>query len=130
MSEPIKILVVEDEEMFRHIYASHITRLGFEPILCAHGADALRSLDEINGIRLIITDVNMPIMDGLEFLETLQNSAYAGIPIVVVSAHCAPRELDERNISVSKIIDKIAAVRDMESVLEPVQREMQEVFSY
>src|SRR5688572_20654271 len=80
-----KILVIDDEAMFREATACALKRKGFEILEAAdglEGADAARRLLP----DLIICDVNMDRMDGYGLLETLrQEPATAAIPFILMT---------------------------------------------
>ena len=90
------ILVVEDEKLSRRLIAGTLINHGFECLTAENGRYALEILEN-NHCDLILTDLRMPIMDGVEFIGTFreretQDSQKANIdndkkiPIVVLSA--------------------------------------------
>jgi two-component system, response regulator YesN len=83
------ILVVDDEKLTREGIAATLRDRGLGTVLLASNArDALFALKERRGagIDLLITDVRMPMMDGLELLAELERSQII-LPTIVVSAH-------------------------------------------
>jgi YesN/AraC family two-component response regulator len=83
------ILVVDDEKLTREGIATTLASWGCERVLQAsNGRDALFVLKDKGpgAIDLLITDVRMPMMDGLELLAELHKNNIA-IPTIVVSAH-------------------------------------------
>jgi chemotaxis family two-component system sensor histidine kinase/response regulator PixL len=81
------ILVVEDDPDVREITADVLREAGGTVIEAADGADALTKLDELQGRCLILLDLVMPRMDGLEFLERLQAHPRApDFSVVVMTA--------------------------------------------
>eukprot|EP01125_Pyxidicula_operculata_P013234 TRINITY_DN4375_c0_g1_i1.p1 TRINITY_DN4375_c0_g1~~TRINITY_DN4375_c0_g1_i1.p1 ORF type:complete len:542 (-),score=97.05 TRINITY_DN4375_c0_g1_i1:227-1852(-) len=99
----IKILVVDDEKVSRLVLKRLLQKSGYEDITeVESAADALKLLKEDTPVTnpnasdeehfqskqysLIITDVKMPGMNGIEFLEELQkDEKYRGIPVIMVS---------------------------------------------
>ncbi|MFK7948861.1 MAG: ATP-binding protein [Saprospiraceae bacterium] len=81
------ILLVEDN-MDLQQYIQLILRPSFNVIIANHGQEALNILKtESQNIRLIISDIMMPIMDGYEFLEQLkQLPDYVEIPVIMLTA--------------------------------------------
>lgn len=63
MNEPI--LVVDDDNTQRNVTALQVKRLGFATIMASNGEEALLLLSKTN-VRLILMDVQMPFLDGLE----------------------------------------------------------------
>ena len=63
------VLVVDDEPLVREVTASMLEDLGCEVITAASGNDALEKLSGDHRIEVLITDINMPGMDGYELAE-------------------------------------------------------------
>ena len=83
-----KILVVEDSPTMRQFIGFSLKRLkGVTVEMAGDGVEALKKLTEANaGFDLILSDVNMPIMDGFTLLvEVKKNSAIKGIPVVMLT---------------------------------------------
>ncbi len=79
------VLVVDDEVKMQRILEIVLQDLGHEVLRADNGRAALAVLDsEI--VDLVITDLNMPVMDGLSLLKTLQAQG-RGIPTIVITAH-------------------------------------------
>lgn len=86
-NEP-KILVVEDDPQIRRLLIRRIERAGFNSVEEAiDGEDAFRQLDII-APDLVLSDFQMPAMDGMELLKAIKASpAYAGIPFILMSGN-------------------------------------------
>jgi two-component system chemotaxis response regulator CheY len=67
-----KILVVDDSLMVRQQVGRALTGAGFSIVEAADGLDALQTLANNPETKLIVCDVNMPRMNGIEFLERLR----------------------------------------------------------
>ena len=72
MSKP-KILVIDDEEIVRISCKKCLTPEGYDVTVAGTGLEGLR-LTEANHYDLILTDLKMPDMDGMEFLMTMKES--------------------------------------------------------
>lgn len=59
---------------------------GTEIVHAYDGLDALRRLVEHPDVDLVLLDINMPVLNGLAFLEQKQRTPYAPIPVIVLSA--------------------------------------------
>jgi len=80
------ILIVDDDDMIRELVAYILQMSQYAVVEATDGQDALHKLNYSN-IDLIITDLRMPIMDGLELIQSLRNNRnYKGIPIILYSA--------------------------------------------
>ena len=81
---PVSILVVDDNEDCRMILRMALERDGYRCIEAADGIAALKLFQE-NPIDFIITDFQMPHMDGCEFLEVISSAAVSCPPAVMVT---------------------------------------------
>ncbi|MFU8789163.1 MAG: response regulator [Methylobacter sp.] len=89
------ILFVEDSASVRQVMNSTLTREGYDVILASDGQDALGKLDGIK-IHLIISDVNMPNMDGLTFVKAAkQLPAYKFTPIIMLTTETQEDKMNE-----------------------------------
>lgn len=80
-----KILIVDDEEQLRNLCKRIVTALGYEARTAKNGRDALEKLAGYNP-DLIITDTNMPEMDGISLCQKVRESQeYRNTPIIAVS---------------------------------------------
>jgi CheY-like chemotaxis protein len=80
------ILVVDDEPSYRLLLRSVLKELGYEVVQAENGEDGLKKLQE-NKIDLVISDIYMPLMDGIRFnrsVRALPN--YATVPFLFMSA--------------------------------------------
>jgi two-component system chemotaxis response regulator CheY len=89
------ILFVEDSASVRQVMKSTLTREGYDVILACDGKDALTKLDG-SKIHLIISDVNMPNMDGLTFVKAAkQLPAYKFTPIIMLTTESQKEKVQE-----------------------------------
>ena len=81
-----RCLVVEDSQVMRQLLVFALQRVReLEVTEADDGVDALRKLTG-NHFDIIITDINMPIMDGLKLIKRIRSDeAYNNVPIVVVT---------------------------------------------
>ena len=81
-----RCLVVEDSQVMRQLLVFALQRVReLEVTEADDGVDALRKLSG-NHFDIIITDINMPIMDGLKLIKRIRSDeTYASVPIVVVT---------------------------------------------
>jgi two-component system chemotaxis response regulator CheY len=88
VNRTMRILFVDDSQTVRDMMESHLLELGYLNIQSAvDGVDALEVIEESEDeFDFIITDINMPNMDGIELIRRLrQKLDYASTPIMVVS---------------------------------------------
>jgi len=80
-----KVLIVDDSKMVRNLHGFMLQSAGYKIHEAENGSDALEQL-MCNKFDLIVTDVNMPQMDGYEFTRKAREvEGYEEIPIVIVS---------------------------------------------
>ncbi len=84
MSGPDTVLIVEDEENMRRVLRALLQRDGYEVLEAGDGTEALRILEE-SRVSAVLTDLKMPRMNGLEFLEQAQRR-YRSLPVVLLTA--------------------------------------------
>ena len=89
MPTPAPVLVVDDSSLVRRRVSAALTRQGYCVIEAVDGVDALGKLGEHTDTRLIICDVNMPNMNGLELLEQLQERG-SQVPVVMLTTEGEP----------------------------------------
>lgn len=84
------VLTVDDSKSIRDMVAFTLGQQGFRVIAAVDGADGL-SVFTSQKVDLVITDLNMPNMNGFEFIEKARASAAnAGVPIVMLSTESDP----------------------------------------
>jgi len=80
------ILVVEDDASLLEFISKNLKAENYRSIRAANGVEALRML-EVNSVDLIISDVMMPEMDGIEFCKQVKNNInYSHIPFILLTA--------------------------------------------
>ena len=90
----MRILVVDDAGVARKIVARMVTSLGFEVIMASDGREALDAIDRTDPPVAVITDWNMPVMDGRELAKAIRGEAeIAHLPILMVSSEADPRRV-------------------------------------
>ncbi|MCL4554973.1 MAG: response regulator [Actinobacteria bacterium] len=79
------ILIVEDTELIRKIYADKLSQEGYQVLAVGNGLDALNTLKS-NEVHLILLDLIMPTMSGLEVLEAIKaDPRFVAIPVIVLT---------------------------------------------
>lgn len=79
------ILVVDDSSSFRQVVSMALKSAGYDVIEAGDGKDALGKLDG-RKINLIVSDVNMPVMDGISFVTAAkQLAAYKFTPVIMLT---------------------------------------------
>ncbi|MFW5989794.1 MAG: response regulator, partial [Campylobacterales bacterium] len=92
----MKLLVVDDSSTMRRIIKNTLSRLGYTEILEAEdGAKAWEIMsDENSGVGILITDWNMPEMNGLELVKKVRSEQrYKDVPIIMVTTEGGKAEV-------------------------------------
>ncbi len=82
------ILVVDDSASLRRVVNLALTAAGYDVVEAGDGLDGLKKLAELGDrkVHLIISDVNMPRMDGIEFVTQLkQKNAFKFTPVIMLT---------------------------------------------
>lgn len=80
-----KVLIVEDNLTLRNVLQQELLNWKLVPILAESGAQALEILSEKRGIDLVLAEMQMPEMDGMQLSQTIR-MLYPAIPIILISA--------------------------------------------
>lgn len=88
-----RILIIDDVETNRFVLRNIITDMGHQPILAENGVQGLKIMERITP-DIILLDISMPEMDGLEFCTILkQDIKTRNIPIIFISAFDEPQDV-------------------------------------
>ena len=129
----IKILVVDDESdmepMIRQKFRRHIREKAFNFEFAFNGIEALDKITEFPEIGIVLSDINMPGMDGLTLLSKLKELKKPGLKTVIVSAYgdmdnirtamnrgafdfiTKPVNFDDLEITINKTLGEILSIR-------------------
>lgn len=84
----LKVLIVDDSSVMRKIVERALRQAGLElteVVEASNGAEALAEVQK-GGLDMIFSDINMPVMDGLEFLKSLVGvGAAKGVPVIMIT---------------------------------------------
>jgi CheY-like chemotaxis protein len=116
MSELCRLLVIDDDVNIREMLDMVLASEGFEVVAVAHGAAALRMLEQVRP-HVILLDMKMPVMDGWEFLRRYRELPGEKVPVVVLTA----AQDDKRraaDVGADAYIAKPFAIDDLLRVLD------------
>ena len=89
-----RVLIVDDNEDIRNVLSDSLTFWGYHCVEADHGEAALRCLNT-DQFHLVITDYQMPIMDGIQLLEALKKRRTPTPPVILLSGTIS-EELQKR----------------------------------
>jgi DNA-binding NtrC family response regulator len=116
-----RVLLIDDEAPVRSVLRRVPERHGHEVIDAATGRQALRSMPD-DGCDLVITDINMPEMDGIEVIVHLAK-ARPGLPVIAISGGgLLPKELLLANADVPGAVTSLPKPFDMGQLVAAVDR--------
>lgn len=82
--QPRKVLVVDDSKLMHKMYEVMLRQ--YPLVYALDGRQALDRLREHGDVELVLLDINMPNMNGLEFLAQLRaEGAWAELPVIIIS---------------------------------------------
>lgn len=80
------ILVVDDSSSLRALVKMSLSRAGYDVLEAADGRQALAQLDQAAKVHLVVSDVNMPAMDGITFLqEVKKHPRHRFTPVIMLT---------------------------------------------
>jgi two-component system chemotaxis response regulator CheY len=97
MSE-MRVLIVDDSSVMRKIVERSLRQAGLEPMQVFEAGSGIEGLEVLGrqSIDLILSDINMPSMDGLEFLRQLRGQNLAdGIPVVMITTESSEEHVKQ-----------------------------------
>lgn len=80
------ILLVEDDDSVRLINQEVLQELGYQVVVARHAEEALRLLDDMAGLDLLVTDVGLPGMNGRQLAEIVQQ-VHHGLPVLFLTGY-------------------------------------------
>ena len=99
MSQPRRALVVDDSKVMRRIIVKIVKSLGFDAIEAGDGRDAIAVLEDAlydGPIDLVLTDWNMPDVDGLQLIRWLRDDPRLdGLPVVMITSESELGRVEE-----------------------------------
>jgi two-component system chemotaxis response regulator CheY len=81
-----KVMVIDDSNLIHQMYRMVLMRYRCKIIHAQNGQDAMEKLTKDSDVNLVLVDINMPVMNGLDFIRKIKETGkYEHIPIVIVS---------------------------------------------
>src|SRR5215212_869289 len=139
----MRILIVDDEEVLRDVLDAVLRREGFDILMAASGEEALSKLDDDDNIDLVILDIMLPGISGIDTLRAIRISN-PSLPVIVITAfssidgaieamkhgafHYIPKPF--KNEEVVLTVNKALEQRRLSSDNERLKEELAEKYAY
>ena len=94
MSEPMRVLTVDDSRTILAMLHHTLSNAGFEVLQAEDGQQALTLL-ETEKVDVVITDINMPVMDGIQFIRQIRASGKNALPILILTTETSQDKRDQ-----------------------------------
>jgi len=94
----LQILIVDDSSVMRKIVERSLRQAGLEPLSVLEAASGIEGLEVLRNksVHLILSDINMPSMDGLEFLRQIRGQGLApGVPVVMITTESSEEHVKQ-----------------------------------
>ena len=116
------VLVVDDESLIRQIISIILKSAGYKVVEAVSGNDALSKITGRN-FGLVITDLRMPGMDGIEFIRQLRSeSAYKRVPIIMLTSEFS--DFKKKEAEIAGVSDWIVKPFIRQQLLQSVKKFM------
>ena len=122
----MKILLAEDGPIDALILRRILQRAGYTVLTAPDGAKAMETLKAEGDVALVVADVDMPEMDGIQFLRTMRSTdEWRDTPFVFVSAHADP-ETVHRAVDLKPAAYLLKPITQPSRVLEVIARALED----
>ena len=118
-----RALLVDDSPFFRNLVAPLLASANWRVSTASDGAEALKLCEDERQFDLIISDIEMPNLDGLAFASTLRSDArWKRVPLVALSSHAEPSDIDAgRDAGFDEYLPKSDPISLQERLLKAIR---------
>lgn len=120
-----RVMVIEDDDAVRGLVIRMLERVGHEVVATPDGREALRMFGQ-EPTDLVITDINMPGMDGIEVISAFR-AMRAGVPIIAISGGgLMPKELLLSSAAAMGAVEVVSKPFEISRLVGAVDRALQQ----
>ena len=119
MTDQKTVLIVEDESQYRQILKQKLEGEGFVVETANDGIEGLKALDK-DHVSLILLDLLMPNMNGINFIYSLNNSSHKSTPVIILTNLTGSSETELSQPTIKDFLVK--ADTPLEEVVEKVKK--------
>jgi len=114
---PARILIIEDGDLNRDLFERYVKEMGHMSVVASMGTEGLR-IFEAQKFDLVITDLSMPGISGLQVAERVKKHAFA-VPVVLISGWALHQDEQRiRESGIDFVVHKPCSVKDFQDVVE------------
>jgi CheY-like chemotaxis protein len=118
-----QLLIADDDRDFRESIGEVFSRRGYVTRLAADGVEALEIVQESSTFHLILLDVHMPRLTGLEALEKLRIEQLSAAPCILMSARMDDWIVQQaQQLQISSLLTKPFSLKSLTTTVESVLR--------
>lgn len=117
-----KLLLVEDDEILREILTENLADVGFEVITASDGLEALCYLKLNPPVSIIISDIQMPQMDGLELLRQIKNQNLTTEIVFIMTAGALWAKKDAFELGATHFFDKLQGLSEIVEAAKSIKK--------
>ncbi|MDI1471802.1 MAG: response regulator [Thermodesulfovibrio sp.] len=122
----MRVLVVDDDKTTRKMLSLILKSKGYDVVTAENGMDGLQKLG-LEQINLILTDMNMPYMDGIEFTKQVRaNPDFSHIPIVMLTTEADEEE--KQRAYKAGVDDYLIKPATAEQIVESMKKIIKKIF--
>ncbi len=121
-TEP-KLLIADDDRDFRESLAEVFERRGYSTRLASDGAEAVEIVQTSHELHLVLLDVHMPRLTGLQALELIRQSVVTSLPCILMSAKLDDSIVQQAHkLQIASVLSKPFKLRDVTTAVENILR--------
>jgi CheY-like chemotaxis protein len=115
------LLIADDDRDFRESLSEVFTRRGFTTQLAANGSEAVEIVQATTHLHLVLLDVHMPKLSGIEALGKIREIAAEQLPCILMSAKFDAQIVQEaQRLQIETMLSKPFTLRDLTGTVESV----------
>lgn len=123
LNNQVSIMVVEDDVSLRSLFQRYLGMIGYKTIILSDASSALESLESnFNKIKIILSDVNLPGMDGYQLLEKVRQN-YPSIKVIFLTGLGGELESGNESLRPDALIKKPMTLEEVKSTIDRVLTE-------